>query len=238
MVAPVTKATTKAAEAFRQLQTDVRGLLDRLFPEASALNTFKSEVALLEQAMKKGIITAEQYAAALSRLQTEGLTDEPISVLDTGPIEFGAPDIEAIVDKFDQLNQRTREWHDLARMGGDILSGLIDKSLTLKDAFRGLLSYAIQFLTSSQGMTFLSGVFGGARAMGGPVVRGKAYLVGENGPELFSPGTSGQVISNDNLRGAMAGAGGGQVFNIYTNDADSFRRNERQIARDARRRLA
>ncbi|UXN05268.1 phage tail tape measure protein [Bartonella sp. HY761] len=33
----------------------------------------------------------------------------------------------------------------------------------------------------------------GARAAGGPVTRGGTYLVGEQGPELFSPGTSGLI---------------------------------------------
>jgi len=35
--------------------------------------------------------------------------------------------------------------------------------------------------------------FGGARQHGGPVSAGSAYLVGEQGPELFVPGTSGSV---------------------------------------------
>jgi len=36
----------------------------------------------------------------------------------------------------------------------------------------------------------------GARASGGPVTGGKTYLVGENGPELFSPNSSGMIIPN------------------------------------------
>lgn len=36
-------------------------------------------------------------------------------------------------------------------------------------------------------------VFSGARADGGPVIGGGAYLVGERGPELFRPSTSGAV---------------------------------------------
>ena len=36
-------------------------------------------------------------------------------------------------------------------------------------------------------------VFSGARADGGPVVGGGAYLVGERGPELFRPSTSGTI---------------------------------------------
>ncbi len=42
----------------------------------------------------------------------------------------------------------------------------------------------------------LGSVFGGARAEGGPVQSGKAYLVGERGPEIFAPAMSGQIIPN------------------------------------------
>lgn len=44
-------------------------------------------------------------------------------------------------------------------------------------------------------------VFGGARAGGGPVDAGKAYLVGERGPEVVLMGRqSGRVVSNEALR--------------------------------------
>lgn len=43
----------------------------------------------------------------------------------------------------------------------------------------------------------------GARASGGVVSAGKSYLVGERGPELFTPGSSGKIIPN--------GTGGGSV---------------------------
>ncbi|MDE2103667.1 MAG: phage tail length tape measure family protein [Patescibacteria group bacterium] len=49
---------------------------------------------------------------------------------------------------------------------------------------------------------FFSSFLSGARAGGGPVSSGNAYLVGENGPELFSPGSSGTVIPNHALGGA------------------------------------
>lgn len=59
-----------------------------------------------------------------------------------------------------------------------------------------------------------------ARALGGPVGAGGTYLVGERGPELFTPNTGGQIIPNNQLggRGAfMAGQSGGMhqvVFEI------------------------
>ena len=41
----------------------------------------------------------------------------------------------------------------------------------------------------------------GARAAGGPVTGGGSYLVGERGPELFTPGTSGNITPNNALGG-------------------------------------
>lgn len=46
----------------------------------------------------------------------------------------------------------------------------------------------------------------GARAKGGPVGGGKTYLVGEKGPELFSPGRSGVISTNDAYNAAAAGS--------------------------------
>ena len=61
----------------------------------------------------------------------------------------------------------------------------------------------------------------GARAMGGNVGTGGAYLVGERGPELFVPNTAGTVVSNEASGRAM----GGEVtvnFNISAVDAAGF----------------
>src|SRR5690606_18265702 len=57
-------------------------------------------------------------------------------------------------------------------------------------------------------------LIGGRRAAGGPVTAGVPYLVGERGPELFTPDVSGRIIPNHELgTGAMvpalAGGGGG-----------------------------
>jgi hypothetical protein len=57
-------------------------------------------------------------------------------------------------------------------------------------------------------------VFGGGRASGGPVTSGTSYMVGEQGPELFTPNRSGQIIPNHSL-----GGGGGAVINLTVNGA-------------------
>ena len=56
------------------------------------------------------------------------------------------------------------------------------------------------------------GAGGGMRANGGPVLRGSQYLVGEKGPELFTPSRSGGIIPNHAL-----GAGGGITVNFTIN---------------------
>ena len=43
--------------------------------------------------------------------------------------------------------------------------------------------------------------FPGFRADGGPVKRGGSFIVGERGPELFSPGVSGMITPNEMLGG-------------------------------------
>jgi hypothetical protein len=62
-------------------------------------------------------------------------------------------------------------------------------------------------LTGGGGAGFISAfkdIILGHRAGGGSVIGGGAYVVGEKGPELFVPGTSGTIIPN----GGGAGAGG------------------------------
>lgn len=47
--------------------------------------------------------------------------------------------------------------------------------------------------------------FAGFRADGGPVSSGKSYIVGERGPELFTPNVSGGITPNHMLGGGAAG---------------------------------
>jgi len=66
------------------------------------------------------------------------------------------------------------------------------------------------------------GLFGGAiipgfLAEGGPAGAGKPYIVGERGPELFVPSTSGTVVPNNAL------GGGNVTYNINAVDAMSFK---------------
>jgi phage-related minor tail protein len=70
---------------------------------------------------------------------------------------------------------------------------------------------------------------GGARAEGGPVDTGQSYLVGENGPEMFVPSSSGSIVPN---------ARPSVTLNVQARDAQSFLKSETQLAAMLSRALA
>ena len=62
---------------------------------------------------------------------------------------------------------------------------------------RTLLQFGVNSLLSS-----IPGIGGLFKANGGPVKAGGSYIVGERGPELFTPGSSGNITPNHQLGGS------------------------------------
>jgi len=106
----------------------------------------------------------------------------------------------------------------LARADGEVsLAELARAVLNAVNAAAGSqgggLSAAIQSVMSS---------FGGARADGGPVLGGAAYLVGERGPEVFRPSMGGEI--------GPVGGGGVTVNVAVDGGTPALLRSEAQIA--------
>lgn len=100
-------------------------------------------------------------------------------------------------------------------------------------AVRGGINAIVSGGSSGSGLGgLLAGLLGGSpgRATGGPVSPGRAYMVGERGPELFVPTSAGQVQAN-------APAGGRSVnvaisINAGSGDAaKTLQQSSRQVAR-------
>ena len=88
----------------------------------------------------------------------------------------------------------------------------------IRDLVRIAVQAAITWGIKKAAGTFLGIPF---LAEGGPLKAGQPAIVGEEGPELFVPNTSGTVVPS----GSTGAAIGGEVtvnFNISTVDADSF----------------
>lgn len=79
-------------------------------------------------------------------------------------------------------------------------------------AYSAIVSF-VNFVRNNPVTKTIGGVFGGGRAAGGPVSAGTTYLVGENGPELFTSATSGTIIPNNRMGNS------GNTINITVNGA-------------------
>jgi phage-related protein len=97
------------------------------------------------------------------------------------------------------------------------------------DAYNGLKNF-ISLVKNNPLVKGISGaisnIFGGGKAAGGPVTKGTTYLVGEKGPELFTPKSSGSIIPNNRLS-----MGGGGTINITVNGAIDSESTARQIVK-------
>jgi hypothetical protein len=87
---------------------------------------------------------------------------------------------------------------------GNNLENAIMTGMKFKDVVRSIIQDMIRLaiqktivnsLTAGFG-SFFGSMFGGGRALGGPVKAGTSYLVGERGPEVFTPMQSGNITPN------------------------------------------
>lgn len=82
------------------------------------------------------------------------------------------------------------------------IEGAIEGTKTLGDVARSVFSEIQRSLIRFGVNSLLSSIPGFGkffRANGGPVSAGKSYVVGERGPELFTPNAGGRITSNENL---------------------------------------
>jgi len=94
----------------------------------------------------------------------------------------------------------------------DNFARLVDVVNTAFNAIKNIVNF-IKNNPVTQAITGAIGnVFGGGRANGGPVSGGTSYLVGERGPEIFTPRSNGSIIPNNAM-------GGGTVINLNVSGA-------------------
>ena len=78
----------------------------------------------------------------------------------------------------------------------------------------------------------LTKAFGGFKAAGGPVRQGSSYVVGENGPELFTANTSGSIAPS----GSFGGGGGVNITINGAIDPEGVRRSLENLFQNSARR--
>lgn len=136
----------------------------------------------------------EQTFASMQQAQRGGLT---------GMIGF----TDAMSTVFNQLGQQSERAFNAAK-AFNIASAIMNTALAATKAFAqgGVLGFVTAAAVIAAGMAQVSAIRAqtySGRALGGPVMGGESYIVGENGPELFTPATSGSITRNDQLMGGQ-----------------------------------
>lgn len=181
----------------RDLRDELRGLQNQRKFGGDADLAAKVEDLVLNKGVpfNEAFDIAEQVKAQRElNAETERYNQLIQSVANT--IETGI--VDAITVGIDALVRGTE---DLDTALKDIAAGV------LQDISRQLLSAAVRLGLSSLGGNDGVGVFSRLfpqREEGGPVSSGVSYLVGEKGPELFTPDRNGQIIDNDAFTAAAS----------------------------------
>lgn len=207
-----------ATEAAKKRAAELKALWEET---RTPLEKYNEEASKLYQMLSDGIIDPDTYNRKIG-LISKGLSD----VVENGK------------DKFDELEDAIRGWGNefTGIMTDAMMTGKLSFSNLANSVIRDLIRMQVQASITKPLFNFLQGLmnpmtpqagstapggrqfgmdlgFDGARAMGGPVTGGQSYLVGENGPEIFTPAGSGNIIPNGQSGSSVTV---NQVINVTT----------------------
>ena len=200
------KAAREETAEFRDVIKQTR--LDAVMPLKTTLNDTWKEIRNVDDAWKDLIGSLEtDVAIDNAKTSLDNLGTAAAQAFTTGSTE----DIAAYRE---QLLKATTDIMNLALDMDDISSHQV-KVLVDKGDLEGALALIGQIKAFQKTYAKVSDPFaamaGAAkidlsglqfRAAGGPVSAGGSYIVGERGPELFTPGTSGNITPNHAMGGA------------------------------------
>lgn len=195
-------ARSGSKEADREREAVVQ-LIAELEHELSIIGLTEQQKAVANALRRAGAAATEEERQAITNLVNETYLEQ-----------------QAI----ESMNEQMREFQDIAKSAlqtfiSDITAG---KNATealgnaLSNIGNRLLSAGLDGLFSGLfggigGGNILSGIFGGGRALGGPVKAGKVYKINENTPnsEYWMPSSDGVVMPRLPATSASGGAGAG-----------------------------
>jgi len=209
-------AGTMGADTWERFMTNLDDPIVRIIPDR--LEKVREKVEAVYFELKNAddawnILTSnlsEEVALDEAKIQLEKLQAAAV-------LAFGSDSQELIND----YDAQAAEFADqLSKISGE-MDNISSKAIIFKFKTEGpaaALEYARYLargaeyggLSEYDALT-LAGI-SGARAAGGPVMGGSSYLVGERGPELFTPSSSGNITAN--------GAMGGNTITVNVNGGD------------------
>jgi len=190
--------------------------------EKKRLKDFISDLEFEVELMKMGNVEREK-AIALRYANVDAASAEGIAIGEAIEAQMALGEQISAMDEFRMAFE-------------DNVASVLDGSKSIKDAFTDLADSVIAQIarmiakqwtaqlfgdmgTTGSGsagggwMSALFSAFGGPRAAGGPMYPGKAYLVGEEGPELVRPMGAGTVVPAKETASLLGGRmRGGDTF--------------------------
>ena len=212
----INEAINKAAQ--KKLNTDIKLL--EMSREEGHLSELEFEIQQRIQELKDKDIEVDEKALANKMRKLDALQKERQLALDTAAA-FERMSQTIATDISQGIQGMIRGTSTLNDMLNNVLNKLIDAAfnMALFGNMQGTLGGGGLFGSILGGLGGLFGGGGGSavpaltpeqqvsrftfmKANGGSVKRGNDYIVGERGPELFSPGVSGMITPNHALGGS------------------------------------
>ena len=210
----VVQSQTSVA-TIQQLRSNLQADQERVSALLGGREAFGLNRDVPEENMQIQIRTKEQLLELLPRIQAR---EEKINALMKEQNRLFDDAGQILATGFEDAILSGQKLSEVLRAIGQDLVRLVFSNMITQPLAKGI-------------GTILSGM----RAEGGPVNAGGAYVVGEEGPELFVPRSSGSIVPN----GAMSSSGGGSggVTGNYNIAAGVSRAELVPILEQERRRL-
>ena len=218
LVPIITKVKSKEAEA-AQLILDKRKQEFKLVADKLALDIERQDK--LNEGLKS-ITDQNTFLQNQLELGKQGAEIEKLKVEMANQMEIKVKDLTK--EQVEQIKNSIKLRDELTKINElyssiastietglvDAIEGAINGTKTLGDVARSVFTQIQRSLIQFGVNSFLGGLpgglgkFFGGRAEGGPVKRGGSFIVGERGPELFTPGVSGMITPNHALGGSTS----------------------------------
>lgn len=204
------------ARKARERADQFKKIGDALFASAKgAIPAWEEIVALLDKA-KVGDFDIRKLIEGMKKASdaVKGNVTESMSFIQ----DLGKTIGDTIKEGIKGLVKGTATLKDVL---GNILDAITNKMIDFltSQLFKRFAKFLDGSGSRDGGLGSLGGIFkglgkffgqnvSGAKALGGPTVGGRTYLVGEKGPELFTSGVNGKIIPNSSLKSVSRGGGG------------------------------
>lgn len=192
----LTEENARLANSVKDVGDSTSTTNERLDNAKAIVESLKTPLELINEDISdlkfaQDSFTADQFTGAMKEMEMQIKLTNPHFVMVK----------EALEDMGKSISQSLA---DMVVNGKASLTTFLD---IFKDFIRQLLAKTIELAVINRAINQILNLSGTsaelptlpARAGGGTVQRGRPYMVGERGPEMFVPNTGGRIVANHNL---------------------------------------